>query len=90
MTTAFFSSFPKAKLTDDPAQCRIADIDAVRFTEDLVCALNPAVALQINPTDQLCVDVDFIASGGLRQLAALTDNGADRLIITDLGELDEH
>ena len=74
--TALFPSFSKTKLTDDSTQCGIADIDAVLFAEHLVGPLNPAVALMINTADQFRVDLNLIAAGGLRQLTALTDDGA--------------
>ena len=63
LMAAFFACFSKAKLPDDPTQRGIADIDAVIFTEHLMSALNPAVALVINTVDQFGVDLDLIASG---------------------------
>ena len=77
--TALLACCSKAKLAHDPAQCGIADINAVLFDEDLVRALNPTVALMINTADQIRVDLNLIASGGLRQLTALVDDGADRI-----------
>ena len=76
---ALFAFFPQTKFPDDSTQCGITDGDAVLFAEHFMGALNPSVALLINASDQVGVELDLIASRAPRQLTALADDGTDRI-----------
>lgn len=77
--TTLFCGFCKPLFPDDFCQSGICNTDALLLGEFFMDPLHMALALMIQPGEQLCIDFDFVFSDSFWYPALLLNNRAHRV-----------